>query len=269
MIIESILLALLAPLPLSSAHLQAPDTLTYREITKGWITLDAPQGRVTVETLHDARIGVARIRADSAHAWYEALEIAMKSPQGERRPATDSALNKEFVLRFDGRNHVQTLRTPVFPKSFEDVSDLTKEFFDFFMPSPGKPLTVGTAWSDTVAYADTTVDGRISQGRKIGMYEVVRDSVVSGHPIWIVAAHVENELRSEGPGPQPGITAISSVAGPDTGAFFIDKSGGYMVGRHHTGNLSGQIRYEGLPQALVLPQTMTYTSSVELLEGQN
>jgi hypothetical protein len=265
MIIESVLLALLTSSPVSVAHLRSPDTLSYREISKGQIAITAPQGKVNMETLHDARIAVARINADSARAWYDALEVSMKGPQGDLRPATDSALHKEFVLRFDRRNHVQTLHAPDFPKSFENVTDLTRQFDDFFMPTPGRALTLGATWSDTTTYADTTKAGDIFHGTRAGTYKVVRDSVVSGRRVWIVSANVEQKLRNEGPGPQPGITAVSTLAGSDTGVFYIDKSQGYMVGRHRTGTLTGEIRYEGLPQAVVLPQTMTYTSSIEFL----
>jgi hypothetical protein len=269
MIIESVLLALLTSSPVPVAPVRSPDTLSYREISKGQIAITAPQGTVNMETLHDARIVVARINADSAHAWYDALEIAVKGPQGDLQPATDSALHKEFVLRFNRRNHVQTLHAPDFPKSFEDVTDLSRQFDDFFMPTPGRPLTLGTTWSDTTTYADTTKEGDIFHGTKAGMYKVVRDSVVSGRPVWIVSADVEQELRNQGPGPQPGITAISTLAGADTGVFYIDKSRGYMVGRRRAGNLSGEIRYEGLPQAVVLPQTMTYTNSIEVLQRRD
>lgn len=156
---ESVLLTLLIQ---SAISLPATDTLVYREVVEGQIEIAAPQGQLVMETFHDARIAYARLTPDSAHAWYEALELRIAGSQGEERPATEGALRQEFILRLDERGRVETLEAPVFPKSLESVSDLTKQFYDFFMPGPGEPLAVGLSWTDRFMAVDTVGDDRVT-----------------------------------------------------------------------------------------------------------
>ncbi len=257
---ESVLLALL----IQSATASATDTLVYREVIDGRVEVAAPQGPLVMETFHEAEIAYVRLTPDSAHAWYEALELGVAGPQSELRPPTEGALRKEFILRLDEQGRVETLAAPVFPESFKDVSDLTRQFYDFFMPGPGKPLTLGLSWTDSFMAVDTVGD-RVTDYQKRGRYRVVGDSVVGGQPVWIVSADLDHEIRTEGPGPQPGVTAISILEGSDAGEFIIRKDRGDMVARRRTGILSGELRYEGLPQTVVLPQTLEYTNSIELL----
>lgn len=83
--------------------------------------------------------------------------------------------------------------------------------------------------------------------------------------MWIVSADIDHEMRTEGPGPQPGVTVVSILKGSDTGEFIIHKDQGYMVARRRTGSLNGELTYDGLPQTVVLPQKLVYTNSVDLL----
>lgn len=263
---ESVLLALLIQ---SAISLSATDTLVYREVTEGQVEVAAPEAQLVMETSHDAQIAYVRLTPDSAHAWYEALELRVAGSQGELRPPTEGALRQEFILRLDERGRVETLEAPVFPKSLEGVSDLTKQFHDFFMPGPGRPLAPGLSWTDSFMAVDTVGGDRVTNYQKQGRYRVVGDSLVRGQPVWIVSADIDQEIRTEGPGPQPGVTAISILKGSDAGEFIVHKQQGHMLARRRTGSLSGELRYEGLPQTVVLPQKMTYTNSVDLLRRRD
>lgn len=250
----------------ASPTMAAFDTLTYREVSESQIQISSPQGEAIVETFHDATIGFVAFAPDSAHAWYEALQIAASGPQGEVRPATEAVLGLDFVLRLDDRMHVETVEAPDFPEAFQGITDLTKQFHDFFMPEPAESLALGVLWTDTFTSVDTAQDGRVTHSEKRGRYEVVRDSLIEGDAVWVVHAEVDQEMRSQGPGPQPGITAVSTLDGSDTGEFLISKDRADMVARSRTGRLSGELRYEGMPQPIILPQVIEYTNSVELLE---
>jgi hypothetical protein len=73
-----------------ATYARAPgDTLRFREITHGSSTLEAPRGTLAISSEHDATVAITFLRGDTARAWYEALVLAVQSPQGDVRPGAD------------------------------------------------------------------------------------------------------------------------------------------------------------------------------------
>ena len=75
-----------------------PDTLRFRETTQMRMTLTMPQGETRSTVEQRSTVSVMRMPGDSARGWFDSLSVAVAGPQGEQRPATDSALN--LPLRF-------------------------------------------------------------------------------------------------------------------------------------------------------------------------
>lgn len=251
-----------------ATYARAPgDTLRFREITHGSSTLEAPRGTLAISSEHDATVAITFLRGDTARAWYEALVLAVQSPQGDVRPATTEALRKPFVLELDRRGRVRTISTPRFPASFEGVSDLTRQFEDYFLTLPDGPLASGTAWVDTVLRRDSTA-GRLSGSSRVSHYRVLRDTVVGRQRALVISARQELQLEAVEPGPQPGLTTRSVLTGADSGVYVFAPATGRLLGRARTGKLEGTLGFEGGAQPVRIPQRFEYENSLTAVEGK-
>lgn len=240
------------------------DTLRYEEKTHASIDISSPQGAFTVNSNHEATIGVTFGAADSARAWYEALVVSAESPQGVQAPATDEILRQPFLLRFHPGGKVETLATPSFPSSFREVTDLSRQFFDFFVPLPEAPLRIGASWTDTARIDAPTASGSGSVStERTGRYEVVGDSVIDGLTVLVVRSDAETRLRTTDR-PSADVEVLSTLQGRENGFFYFDAAGGRLVGRSQTGELSGDLEVTG-PQPVRLGQRLRYDRTVRLL----
>jgi hypothetical protein len=253
--------------PAAAYARQAGDTLRFREITHASSTLLAPRGTVVVSSEHDATMAVTFFRGDTARAWYETLVLSARSPAGDASPATEEALRKPFVLRFDARGRVETISTPRFPRSFEGVTDLSRQFEDFFLTLPDQPLAPGTAWVDTAVRRDSTA-GRLSGTSRVSHYRVLRDTVVGREPAVVIGARQELQVESVEPGPQPGLTTRSLLAGADSGVYVFAPATGRLLGRVRKGKLEGTLAFEGGAQPVRIPQRFEYENTLTAVEGK-
>ena len=241
------------------------DTVRLHEVTTSQLSLTTPGGAMSVETEHDAVIAMTALGGDTISAWYDALQIAATTPTGRLAPETADALRQPFTLRLSPHGKVTVVRTPVFPTSFQGVTDLTHQFDDFFLPLPPTPLAVGVTWRDSTARVDSGAEGgRWFRSRRVGQYRVARDTVIDGRRALVVAVEQESRLDVGGPLPGQPMTAVSAMAGRDSGVFEFDASAGRMLGRRRTGELRGTLTMHpagGSP--VTFPQTLRYTHSIE------
>ncbi len=240
------------------------DTLRFRDVTTARVILQAPQGPVPLASEHEATVAVAFERGNSARAWYEELRLALLAPMGNQRPATDSALRRPFVLRFDPRGRVETVSAPRFPASFEGISDLSHQFEDFFLRLPAGPLTPGLTWADTVTVS-TSEGPKTYQSERRFAYQVVRDTTVNGEKALVVSTRQQIVLESSQPVPGQPLRSRSRLEGLETGIFVFAPGSGRMLGRNRTGDLTGTVTYEGGPAPVVLGQQVRYENTVTAL----
>ncbi|MGH7481888.1 MAG: hypothetical protein ACRELV_07000 [Longimicrobiales bacterium] len=250
---------------------QPPDTLRYHEVTRSVTVLRAPGGEVRIGLEQDARITWLRITRDSAVAWYTALTLTATSPSGTERPTTAGLLGRRFVLRIDDDGHVVPVRTPTLPPDIRRLSDLSRQFLDFFLPVAPTALRPGLVWRDTVR-----LDGAESAGgsaprltaTKQARYEVTGDTVVGGVPAWVVRAHVQQRFRTETPlEDRPEITVVNLMEGPEYGAFWVAKTDGRLLRRTREAELRGVLDYQGASAPLILPVERRYESTIRCTDG--
>ena len=247
----------------TTAYTRSPkDTLRFREVSTGTMTLETPNGPVSLQTEHDGTIALTFVAGDTARAWYEALAVGVVSPMGAVRPLTTEALRQPFTLTMDERGHVRILRTPQFPESFKGVTDLTRQFNDYFLSLPTQPLRPGLAWTDTVVHADTASATAWFLGRRMAQYRVERDTVVDGQRALVISARQQQSIEGRGAGPQPGVTARSVLAGGDEGVFVFAPATGRLLGRTRTGKLDGTLTFEGGPAPVAMSQHLEYRNTL-------
>ena len=257
----------------SVARAQAPayrrvpsDTVRYHEVSEGTAEVTTAGGPVTLRTRHDARVAVTFGAADTARAWFEALSIGMATPQGDRAPDTAPVLGKPYLLAFDARGAARTLSVPQFPESFEQVSDLTHEFADFFPRLPSAPLARGLTWTDTSQTQTTNAHNRTLTATRIGTFTVRGDSVVNGARVVVVDARSQNRLVNAGPAPQMGgLPMRSEMSGTEEGVYLFSPQTGRLVARRRTGRLAGTVTFGPDAAAASIQQTLTYQSRIDLV----
>lgn len=258
----ALLLACAMPASAQSAYATpAGDTLRFRETTSAKLTFSGPQGEIPASIDHRALIGVLRMRGDSARAWYDSLSLSATNPGGEMRPATDSALRRPFRIRFDARGRTKLVEAPAFPSSFEGLSDLTRQFDDFFLRLPAKPLAVGLTWSDTLVRADSTADRR-SRVTVTSDYRVERDTVVNGAPAFVIRSSSKSQIIAEGPVPNQPMRAESMLEGTDSGQYLFARAG-RLLARRREGRMEGNTMLRGGGGEMAMKQSYTYVGTVD------
>lgn len=251
---------------LGSAQGSAADTLRYRERTHDEMVILLPQADLSVATDHDVEIGFVRISDDSAHAWYERIDIVSHSPMGRQQPDASAALGQLFVLRFEDDGNVTALTTPTFPDALTAVTDLRHQFVDFFMPPADEPLRVGMTWSDTLVISGDGETGVGGVSTHAADYRVVADTTHDGVSAFVVESSVQLEMLTNGPVPdQPGLTMRMELAGPETNTFWIARDDGRLLRRERDAELTGTLTYIGGPQPVELEVRRTYTNVIELV----
>ncbi|MEO6525143.1 MAG: hypothetical protein ABIP93_00820 [Gemmatimonadaceae bacterium] len=258
----ALLLACALPAAAQTTYAPSGDTLRFRQVTQAKITLTSPQGEIPVTIEHRALVSVVRTKGDSARAWFDSLMVASSSPAGDLRPATDSALRTPYLLTFDPRGRVRVVQVPKFPATFEGITDLTRQFDDFFLRLPDKPLAIGLAWSDSATRSDTT-NGRTSQWATNVDYRVERDTVVGGVPALIVGMKQRVRVNGEGPVPNQPMRATVVLEGTDDGFVVFAPRAGRMLGRRHQGSLQGDIFLKGGQGEMRMKQAYSYTGTVD------
>jgi hypothetical protein len=239
----------------------AGDRLRFRETTSAKLTFSGPQGEIPASIDHRALISVVRMRGDSARAWYDSLSLSATNPGGEMKPATDSALRRPFRLRFDARGRTKLVEAPTFPASFEGLSDLTRQFDDFFLRLPVKPLAIGVAWSDTLVRTDSTADKR-SGVTVISDYRVERDTVVNGVRAFVIRSSSKSQISGEGPVPNQPMRAETMLEGTDSGQYLFARTG-RLLARRREGRMEGNTMLRGGGGEMAMRQSYTYVGTVD------
>ncbi len=235
------------------------DTMRYREVTSSQSRMEAPGEVFETTMLHDATIALWFTAADTARAENRALIV--DHTMGDEMTVlvgTRDALGLPFVLRFPPSGRVETVAAPQFPDAFDGVTDLTRQFDDYFLPLPDRPLGLGVTWADT-----TRLESEAQTILDVGTYAVSGDTTVAGAAAWIVTSDVVRSVRSEGEGPSPGTTMVIEQNRTERNRFVVSVAPFRMLSRVRTGTTAGSITISGGPRTMTLPTSDSFTNRIE------
>ena len=259
------LLACALPAHAQNSYASAPDTLRFRETTRMNMTLTMPQGEIPMSMEQSAKLSLVRLPGDSARAWFDSLAISGKTPQGDIKPATDSALNRMFRLGLDARGRVKNVSAPQWPACLTGVTDLSHQFDDFFLRLPAKPLTVGAAWSDTTTLTDSTTE-KYSRWVRTADYRVERDTLVGAVPALVISAKQKLGVTLSQPVPGQQMRTDAQLSGEESGFFVFAPKTGRLIGRRQEGKLEGPVKASGAMGEMQMNQSLSYTSALDSLK---
>lgn len=243
---------------------QPGDTLSYVETTDVDIVVDSPQGRIDVAANVDTKLDLAFVTPDTLAAWYTMLDVSTQSPLGNQNPSTESVINVPFRLVVSPRGNVETISTPAVSPELRTISDVRRQFEDFFLVLPEEELEVGLSWEYYAAVDDSaSVEGRHAF-TKSGLLTVVGDTTVSGIHGLKIEGDLETTLLSTSTDPNMGAEVINNFSGVERNVVVFSPERGVMVLRERNADLSGTTEYIGGAMPFSMQQTITYTSSTVL-----
>jgi hypothetical protein len=241
------------------------DTLRYSEQTIGRVSMQVPGGEMVVKSSHVAGIRIRGVTEGRAEGWYDRLVLRQEGPgSGTQEPATDGLIGQPFALAVTATGRVETQSVPRIPVAVAALTDLSRQFDDFFITLPTKPLDVGVAWADTVVRARGSRPDSASSSRHIRSYRVARDTMVAGARAAVIA--LRQVVRVESTSPMPGrpLQMRTYLEGEETGTALFVVTSGRLHSRERRGTLSGELTITGGPQPATIPQRYEYTSTLSL-----
>jgi hypothetical protein len=248
------------PPPIALAHVG--DSVVYLEQTDASTAFERPTGEMVVVTSrHDAVIHVIRTAPDTLEAFYEHLRLRVTMAGQERSPETGSLRWQRFVLH-DDDGRIETVVTPPQPDEIRQMTDLTRQFDDFFFRIPALPLDVGAEWVDTTEF---TGGGQGTAARlTVTRFRVRGDTTMHGVTARVIDYESAIESSMTTPPTTQG-TTTSSLVGVEEGVIVFAPDRDVMLSRHRSGEHEGEIVVEGNLETQRLPQTYSYESRIELL----
>lgn len=269
---RTIRIALLAAASLALAAMDAAaqyrrlpgDTLRYREENETNATLRADEGTFPLTTSQASVVAVTFPRDGEAVAWFDSLAIRSSSIAGDAAPATGAVLGRPYVLRFGPRGYAATVRTPQFPESFAGVSDLAKQFDDFFLPLPAEPLRAGLEWRDSVTSVDSATAGTRGSLTRVGTYRVRGDTTVAGVRGLVVESVVRLHVVTDAGATDERPALRSELLGEERGVAVFDPRG-VMLSRRRAAGMTGDVTMGQGPGRRQMQQTIRYRSDLVLL----
>lgn len=250
-----------APAP---AYRRAPrDTLRYQEQTTARIDI-AMAEPVSMQTFHDATLAIVFGGADTARAWFETLSVSLSARGGTQRPSTDSLRGAPYLLSFPASGMVATLEPPPIPREVANQTDLTREFDDFFISLPARPLRAGLTWSDSLSHERPARPGDTYRSDRVRRYQVLRDTTVAGERAVIIG--IEQFISTAATSPVPGGVARAGtiLEGHESGTAIFAVRSGRMLERRRSGTLNGRFSMMTPNQSRDFEQRYEYTSVITL-----
>ena len=246
--------------PISLA--QVGDSVMYLERTESFTLIERPADTLRIRSYHDAVIHVVRTAPDTLEAFYEHLLLRYVTPSQTRNVPTEAMIGPRFVLHEDD-GRIETVRAPELSQEIRQLTDLRRQFDDFFLRLPRRPLQVGDVWVDTVAFSARNGDATTDRDA-VTRFTVRGDTVVEGIAALVVdyQAVLESNMRTA---PTTEGTLASALTGEEEGWFAYAPSRDVMLRRWRVAILEGELRIEGNLDTRAFPQSFGYESMIELI----
>lgn len=238
------------------------DSVMYLERTASFTLIERPNDTLRINGNHDAVIHVMRTAPDTLEALYEHLLLNFRTRTQNRNIDTDALIGERFRLH-EERGRIALVSAPQLPAEIRQLTDLRRQFDDFFMRVPRQPMTVGMVWVDTVHHQGQEGDASMDRN-VVTRFTVRRDTVMHAIDALVVdyVSVLENSMRSA---PTTEGTLVSRLLGEEEGTFVYAPAAEVMLRRKRVGLLEGELVIEGNLETHRFPQSYGYESVIELI----
>ena len=235
------------------------DTLRYRQVTESRLTLSAPGGTTAIPLTQNSVMSLSGT-GEHVLAWFDSLTLVARLRGNTRSVATEAVIGQPYRLHVSPQGRIDALQAPEFPAEVAEFADLSKQFVDFLIPLPERPLAEGRQWNE--AFEGDVVDGEAGY-RADRSYRVTGDTVINGDTAWVIA--VTQQIRQRATRPTSGGLAMSELQGQDRGTAVYSATTGRLLSRRSEGTLRGTMTLRTANRDVEMPQSFSYTSTLQLL----
>ena len=257
-----LLLLLLAPLaacagagarvPMLAYRVPVPPVVGYLIADTARVDVEAAGQGLGLGMVANARWRMEFLPADGDDMQVTAtlLELAARvaNPVTIAQTADESVVSGPVVFTMDPRGRATIVRLPTLspPAAFQVVSG-AKIAHAFFPGLPGRVVSEGEGWVDTVSYS--TEEGAAGTTVRMVMnYTAVGDTVVGGAIYLLVRANGTSEQSASGVISRTDFS--QTVAGTTAGYFLWDNAAGVLHSLEYRSELSGTMQVAILPVPL-------------------
>jgi hypothetical protein len=242
----------------------AGDTLHYVEATDVDVQVRSPQGTIDVVVELDSEMALTFPSPDTMTAWYVSLAVSNESPMGNVNPSTSGVIGKPFRVSFGPQGQVETLSAPPVPDELRGLSDIRRQFDEFFLILPEDELEVGMSWEYNVARDDSIAGEGRNAYTKSGTLTVVGDTTVSGIPGLKIVGDLAATLSVSTIEPSMGARVLNEFAGVEKNLIVFSPDRGVMIVRDRSADLSGTTEIVGGPMPISMQQEISYVTTARL-----
>lgn len=260
MILLGPVLAVLAAVPAG-----AQETLRYRWIDDGTVTIESPQGTMDVVAEQYAEV-TFELDDGEAVARFDSLTSYIAGPMGDQSPDVGPLREGEFRLEIDDANVVTTVDHPSVAASGTTGLDPLHTFDDFFIPLPEESLTVGLEWSRDFVHEGSSAPGGEYYSERSMTLSVRADTVVNGVDAFVVDVSQTLLVESAGIEENMGFDFRSTMEGTESGMAILTADG-RLLHRSRTMDTTGLFSMSFQGQAMDMPQAASFTGTIDLVSN--
>lgn len=160
---------------------------------------------------------------------------------------TEADVGGPFILSVSERGRVAVLDVPLLTPAFNDLSGPQKLPRLFFIQLPGRAVTVGESWIDTVATTENSA-GTTSRAHAVVTTTLAGDTLIEGRRLLRLDSH--SDITLDVSGVSGGVDIRQRLHGGTVGMALWDPARKLLVERSDCGRLDGTLE---IPAADVAP----------------
>ncbi len=235
------------PAPALAHAMPASPTLRYELADTGGFVMDIPgMGAAPIDM-------ATRVTADLAYAaggdslrvtaTVNTLSGSFSSPAGAPVNVGDAQKPGPATLHVAPDGGVRFVNAPSFRGALAQVTSPAALYNAFFVRLPGRAVTRGALWTDTVRTTEEQ-GGMQSVVTQIIRSTWARDSIVDGQSLALITSEISTEMQISGE--SQGVEVRQSLQGTSAATALWDPVGRFLVYRVEQGTTSGMADLPGL-----------------------
>jgi len=193
-------------------------------------------------------------------ATFTELNARLTNPMGGAQTATEADLVGDVVFTMDSRGHSTIVSMPETKGAAGQLASPQSLAYEFFPILPGRAVSPGESWIDTLSYQLQTDQGD-TDATTVMTYTLQGDTVVDG--VTLLRITLSGRADLTGSGSQEGMEVLQVLSGSVEGTVLWDPARALDVSGFFQRDMDGTVEVPaaGMPP---MPMTLTGRSHVRL-----
>jgi len=205
------------------------------------VTMDVMGQSVQVTVQSQAVIGLSLDRAGAGLAGtltFESLSGEATNTMGPGMTVSDADKPGPTSLTIDPRGAITVTARPEMSSTLQQVLGSESYVHRMFVRLPGRAVTPGTSWTDTVSISEPTA-GMSTSVRTVVTSTLRGDTMVAGARLLVIDSKLATQQKVSGT--NQGVEIQQTITGNTTAVTLWDPARGVLVERRESGALTGSM----------------------------